>query len=182
VGHDAPNKGMQRTRASALLLSTLNGRSPLMPGVRLLCLSKHEAYYPERTIMPGCVLRVSGVNFQPDRFLAASVFVPCNVFRKSERKAQGRVWDSSGFIVAVSEASGDDFARQVRDAVEFLQKHEEELARLMEYAGLEDVRLDFGVGRKNGFLQSNYLPPALLELAGALGIGVEISIYGADEN
>jgi hypothetical protein len=30
----APNNGMQRTRAAAFLSCTLNGRSPLMPGVR----------------------------------------------------------------------------------------------------------------------------------------------------
>jgi hypothetical protein len=128
--------------------------------------------------MPGCVLRASGDEFQPLHFLEDSGFVPCNVFRKGERKAEGRVWGSSGFTVVVSEASGGNFARQIRDAVEFLRRHQEELARLMKCAGLEDARLDFGVSRKDGFLQSSYLPPELLRLAGGLGIGVEISIYG----
>jgi|SRR5918911_420384 hypothetical protein len=130
--------------------------------------------------MPGCVLRVSGGDFQPHSFLKDSGFVPCNVFRKGERKAKDRVWDSSGFTVVVSEASGDDFAQQVQDAAGFLRKHKEELARLIKFAGLEDARLDFGVSRKSGFLRSSYLPPELLTLAGEVGVGIEISIYGED--
>ncbi len=132
--------------------------------------------------MPGCVLRVSGDDFRPRSFLKDSGFAPCNVFRKGGRKAKDRVWNASGFTVVVSEASGGDFGRQVRDAVEFLLKHQEELARLVRYAGLQDARLDFGVSREGGFLQSSYLPPELLALAGALGVGIEISLYGEDKS
>jgi hypothetical protein len=132
--------------------------------------------------MPGCVLRASGDNFQPHKFLDESAFVPCNAFLKGERKAKDCAWDSSGFTVVISEASGDNFAQQIQDAVEFLRQHKEELARLMRCEGLDDARIDFGVSRKNGFLQSSYLPPELITLAGALGIGVEISIYGEDES
>lgn len=115
-------------------------------------------------------------------FLVRSPFVPCNVFHKGERKSENRSWPTSGFTVVVSEASGDDLARQIQDAIEFLREHKDEVARLMKFAGLEAVDLDFGVNRKNGFLQISRLPPALLALAGALGVGVEVSIYGEDEN
>jgi hypothetical protein len=131
--------------------------------------------------MPGCVLRASGADFDPQGFLDDSAFVPCNIFRKGARKAENRSWPSSGFTVVVSEASGDDLAQQIQDAIEFLRKHEEEVARLRRFAGLDGVDLDFGVNRKNGFLQSSRLPPALLTLAGALGVGVEVSTYGEDE-
>jgi len=131
--------------------------------------------------MPGCVLRASGDYFQPQGFLDDSDLVPWNVFRKGERKAEKRSWDSSGFTVVVSEASGDDLAQQIQDAIEFLRMHKEEVARLMRSEGLDYVQLDFGVNRKNGFLQSSYLPPEILSLAGALGVGVDISIYGEDE-
>jgi hypothetical protein len=60
--------------------------------------------------------------------------------------------------------------------------HKEEVTRLMRFEGLDGVDLDFGVNRKNGFLQSSHLPPELLTLAGSLGVGVEISIYGEDES
>jgi hypothetical protein len=132
--------------------------------------------------MPGCVLRASGDHFGPKGFLDDSPFVPCNVFRKGERKSENRSWSSSGFTVIVSEASGDDWAQQIQDAIEFLQKHKDEVARLMKFEGLESVDLDFGVNRKNGFLQTSRLPPALLTLAGALAIGIEVSIYGEDES
>lgn len=131
--------------------------------------------------MPGCVLRASGDYFEPQRFLGDSAFVPCNVFRKGERKAQNRSWTSSGFTVVVSEASGDDLAQQIQDAIEFLRMQKEEVARLMRFEGVDTVHLDFGVNRKNGFLQSSHLPPELLTLAGTLGVGVEISIYGEYE-
>ena len=132
--------------------------------------------------MPGCVLRASGDYFDPQGFLNDSAFVPCNVFRKGERKAQDRSWTTSGFTVVVSEASGDDLAQQIQDAIEFLRMHREEVVRLGRFEGLDGVDLDFGVNRKNGFLQSSYLPPELVTLAGALGVGVEISIYGEDES
>jgi hypothetical protein len=131
--------------------------------------------------MPGCVLRATGDNFQPHKFLEGASLAACNVFRKGYRKAENLEWDSSGFTVVVSEAPDDNFSRQIEDAIEFLQKHKEDLARLRNCAGLEDVRLDFGVGRRSGFLQSSYLPPELLTLAGELGIGIEISIYGEDK-
>ncbi len=132
--------------------------------------------------MPGCVLRASGDYFDPQGFLNDSAFVPCNVFRKGERKAQDRSWTTSGFTVVVSEASGDDLARQTQDAIEFLRRCKEEVGRLMRFDGLEGIDLDFGVNRTNGFVQSSRLPPELLTLAGALSIGVEVSIYGEDES
>src|SRR6266536_70072 len=116
--------------------------------------------------MPGCVLRASGQQFEPQRFLDDSPFVPCNVFRKGERKAHNHSWTTSGFTVVVSEASGDDLPRQVQDAYEFLGVHSEEVIRLMRFKGLDAVDLDFGLNRKIGFMQSSYLPPELLTLAG----------------
>jgi len=132
--------------------------------------------------MPGCVLRASGDHFEPKVFLDDSPFVPCSVFRKGERKSENRSWSSSGFTVVVSDASGDDWVQQIQDAIEFLREHNDEVARLMKFEDLESVDLDFAVNRKNGFLQSSHLPPALLTLAGTLAIGIEISIYGEDES
>jgi hypothetical protein len=128
--------------------------------------------------MPGCVLRATGEDFRPNDFLNGNQFAACNVFHKGERKAEDRVWASSGFTVIVSEAPGNNSPRQVRDAVEFLRAHEEELSRLLRCPGLEDVRLDFGISRSDALVASYYLPPELLRLAGLLGIGVEISSYG----
>lgn len=49
---------------------------------------------------------------------------------------------------------------------------------------MEDIRLDFPVDlridRVNVMSQFDYLPPELVSLAGALGLGIEISIYPRD--
>jgi hypothetical protein len=60
--------------------------------------------------------------------------------------------------------------------------HKAEIARLLRVEGVDGVDLDFGVNRKNGFLQSSRLPPELLRLAGEVGVGVEVSIYGEDDS
>jgi hypothetical protein len=132
--------------------------------------------------MPGCVLRVSGDQFHPGDYLAGSALAPCNVFVKGERRGRDSFWDSSGFTVVVSDASANDLRRQIFDAVEFLRVHRKELVGLATCVGVEDVRLDFGIARKNGFLQSSELPVELITIAGELRIGIEISIYGEDES
>jgi hypothetical protein len=49
---------------------------------------------------------------------------------------------------------------------------------------VEDIRLDFPldlrIDRENVFTQFEYFPPALVALAGALGCGLEMSIYPRD--
>ena len=128
--------------------------------------------------MPGCVLRATGDGFQAEKFLETSTLSPCNVFRKGERKSGDRVWDTSGITVVVSDAPGDEPGRQVREAVSFLSAHREELARLGAFDGLAEMGLDFGLNRKDGFVQSICFPAELVALAGELHIGIEVSVYG----
>jgi hypothetical protein len=132
-------------------------------------------------LMAGCVLRATGDNFQAEKFLEDSTLAPCNVLRKGQPRARNRVWDSSGITVVVSDASGDDLAGQVREAIEFLKLNRKELSRLRGFDGMEEMGLDFGVYRKNGFLQSSVFPAELIALAGDLEMGIELSIYGEDE-
>ena len=131
--------------------------------------------------MPGCVLRASGAKFLPAEFLARSSLRACNVFHSAEPRGSASVWNTSGFTVEVSAASGEEFDQQIADALAFLHRHSDELNLLANMNELEDLRLDFGVSRQNGFLQCSYLPPELLRLAGKLNIGIEISIYGPVE-
>ncbi len=128
--------------------------------------------------MPGCVLRASGDRFLPHEFLARSSFNACNVFLIGEPRGSASVWSTSGFTVEVSAASGEELEKQIADAIVFLRQYRAELNRLADVDGLEDVRLDFGVNRKSVFVQTSYLPPELLLLAGELKVGIEISIYG----
>ena len=131
--------------------------------------------------MPGCVLRASGDEFVPGEFLSRSSFNACNVFLMGESRGRSSTWTTSGFTVEVSSASGEELGKQVEDALEFLNRNRDELNRLADMRGLTDLRLDFGVNRKSVYVQSSYLPPELLKVAGSMGIGIEISIYGGEQ-
>jgi hypothetical protein len=128
--------------------------------------------------MPGCVLRATGDSFQVENFLEVSSLVPCNIFIKGERKASNRLWDTCGITIVVSDSDGSELATQIRDAIEFLRNNRDELFRLRNFDGVEVMELDFGIYRKNGFLQSNLFPAELIVFAGDLQIGIELSIFG----
>jgi len=128
--------------------------------------------------MGGCVLRAWGDAFQPEYFLRGSSIEPCNVFTKGARKSEGRTWETSGLTVVVSEAT-DDFAQQVSDALAFLNSNPSELRRLQTSVGLDGLSLDFGVNRKDGFLQSQLFPSELVSLAAEYSMALEVSIYGS---
>jgi len=125
-----------------------------------------------------CVLRATGDNFQPSDFLRDSIFEPCNVFRKGERKSASSAWKTSGITVEVS--SADDFSAQVRDAIVFLETNRAELLRLKQFAGLEEISLDFGVSGRNGFLQSYLFPLKIIRLASEFSLELEVSIYATE--
>jgi hypothetical protein len=125
-----------------------------------------------------CVLRVTGDNFIPSDFLRDSIFEPCLVFRKGERRTASSVWDTSGITVDIS--SEDNFSAQVRDATVFLENNRVELLRLKQFTGFEELSLDFGVNGKGSFLQSYFFPLELIHLANEFAIELELSIYATE--
>lgn len=128
-----------------------------------------------------CVLRASGPQFDPESFLRESTLRPCNVFLRGNRRSESSVWETSGITVPTSEAEMDDFGKQVEESIDFLRSNREELLRLKTFEGVEDLRLDFGVSRRKTIGQYQFLPSELVTLAGELGLGLEISIYGSDD-
>lgn len=92
-----------------------------------------------------CVLRATGSAFDPEAFLAGSKLAPYDVYQIGGPERRGRSHQSSGFNVDVSRRGGSDLAGQIEDAVAFLDKHHDDLARLASADGIEDVRLDFPV-------------------------------------
>jgi hypothetical protein len=125
-----------------------------------------------------CVLRATGNNFKFSDFLRDSAFEPCNVFRKGERRSASRVWDTSGITVEVS--SKDEFSSQIREAITFLETNRAELLRLKQFAGLEEITLDFGVNGKDKFLQSYVFPLEITRLANEFELELELSIYATE--
>lgn len=131
-----------------------------------------------------CVFRVTGKQFDPDAFLAVSGLSADRVFHADPTSPVGKRGDVSGFTIFVSNASWASVSGQVPDAIRFLRDHETVLATLRSTPGIDDMLLDFPVDlridRKNVMAQCDYFPPELVSLAGALGFGIELSVYPRD--
>jgi len=129
-----------------------------------------------------CVLRASGTNFDVDSFLRDSPIEALTVFRRGEvrfpdSKTNQRKCEHSGMHVSVSTREFSDLTGQIEDAIGFLTNNHEELRRLAEFAGLEQMDLDFPIEARDVMFQSDSFPPNLLSIMGALRIGLVISRY-----
>jgi|SRR5581483_2679342 len=125
--------------------------------------------------MPGCVLHVSGEDFDVDAFLEGSDLRASRVHHRGEPN-RAQTFPDSGFSLDVSDVDGD-LKAEIADAIQFLYAHEADLLRLRGFAGVSDMRLDFGYYRRDVVGQFDYLPPSLIALAGRCGIGIELSLY-----
>ncbi len=127
--------------------------------------------------MPGCVFHANGREFDVTKFLAVSPLEPYDIHHRGElRRSRNTLWEESGCKVNVSD-EGWRLDKQCVDATAFLQRFEVELQRLQAFPGIEDCCLDFGYERRPVVVQSDYLPPDFLKLAGSLGIGIILSLY-----
>jgi len=129
-----------------------------------------------------CVLRVSGKRFDPHTFLSQSGLQAEQVFLAGTVRNPPRLgrYADSGFTLGVSPASSMTLQSQIPDAMRFLLQHQTALRCLTPAIGVDDMRLDFQLALRidgDRLSQSDYLPPDLLALAGALGLGIEMSIY-----
>ncbi len=87
--------------------------------------------------------------------------------------------------MAVSEAPWSDLRTHVSDACTFLDRHVDAIRGLKAGGAVEDMRLDFPVDLrigKNVLAQFEFFPPELVQKAGELGLGLEISIYPSKHN
>jgi hypothetical protein len=132
------------------------------------------------------VLRAYGDNFDVDTCLAGCTLSVCAVIHRGEpvfsaTKPEGRRYEQSGVHVSIGDADFDEFPRQVADAIEFLRAQHKQLQRLCEFPSVQSVTLDFGIARRDMFVQCDSLPPELIRLAGGFGMGIEISQYPIEE-
>jgi hypothetical protein len=133
------------------------------------------------------VLRASGTEFDPDRFCSGSLLKPCRLYRRGEpvfpaSNPGGRKNEASGINVVLSEADFHEFRRQVHEATVFLEAHQEDLARLRSFPGVESMTIDFGIARRDVVVQRDFLPPSLIRVASELGLGIELTQYPVDED
>ena len=130
--------------------------------------------------MPSCILRVCGSTAKVRKFLASSSIEPVQVFWKGEpRTHQGRsIVKASGFNIELSRAEGID--AQAAQAVRFIRKHKDDIF-LIKSLGFSSATIDFGLydlASDNRPWPSYRLPSQLVQLAGDLGCGIELSFYG----
>jgi len=131
-----------------------------------------------------CVLRVSSKRNSLADVLARTRLPHYEVHDKSDLQPYGRKkgkpFGYSGFKSAVSDRGFSDLSGQIRDAVRFLKRHRNAIAKLRKTSGVCDIRLDFGNALRIGSklaAQFDYFPPDLILLAGALGVGIQMSLY-----
>ncbi len=132
-----------------------------------------------------CVLRVSSQTASFKGFLASSRLPAYATFDKGEvaEKRSGRTHAHYGLKCGVSDRAWDDLPGQVQDAIAFLRKHEGALRALLASCPVDDIRLDFPHTARLSeevAVQCDYFPPALIRLAGALGIGLELTLFPPD--
>ena len=118
--------------------------------------------------MSGCVLRVSGTDFDAKAFVA-----------ESGLKAL-RLQDSS-FNVNVSSCEANDLPGQIQDALRFLESQADILRRLCSRPGVR-LSLDFGIAQKDVAAQFVRFPPELVRSAGEFPIGLDFSLYAISDS
>lgn len=134
-----------------------------------------------------CLLRVSGPHIDPARVLIGTALLPDRVYHAgdpiSPSRPKGRRHVSSGFSVVVADSTPTDLNSQVPSALAFLDRHATDIRALRASGMTPDIRLDFPVRLRAGrevAAQFELFPADLVQRAGALGVGLEISIYPSD--
>jgi hypothetical protein len=133
------------------------------------------------------VIRAYGAEFDVDAFLVGCALPICAVKRRGEpvfaaSQPNGRRHDRSGIHVPASNADFDEFSRQVSEAIKFLHANRDQILRLCSFPGVDGVTLDFGIARRDVLAQFDHLPAELIQIAGSLRLGIELSQYPVQEN
>lgn len=135
-----------------------------------------------------CILRVSAKRKRRtlSDFLSHTGFPYCDEHDRDALQERGwnrgKPYRYAGFQTWVSWNKFGDMSGQVAAAIRFLRRYRDELKRLRSDFEIRDITLDFGydlrIGHNNVAVQWDFLPPALISLAGELGIGIELTLYG----
>lgn len=137
-----------------------------------------------------CILRIEGDNFKVHEFLKQTNLKPYIAYLKGDELGFTRrginTYEINGCSFDLSTADFDRFDTQKKDALNFLELHFEKLKLLPEFGlQIDEVPIiDFGIFTRmfDVAVQSDYLEPKLLKLAGELNFGIEISQYIESEN
>ena len=125
---------------------------------------------------PGCVLRVSGVDLNPEDALQHMSLHAISIWHKGDIRR--KICTDAGFVVNVSDR--ETLSEQVEEAVQFVTAQRAALKELCSDTTIEDIRLDFGIALRDAVVQTNIFPRPLVQLAGECGIVLELSQYSPD--
>lgn len=135
-----------------------------------------------------CIFHVTSKTDSFKEFLAAHPQLPVYLSHEKGEKpkiaAAETVHTDYGFSCEVSDRSWDDVDGQIIDMISFLEVYSVYFQNLKESHQIDDWRFDLPYEcelEEEQFTQCNYLPPKLMCLAGALEIGIELSLYWADD-
>lgn len=128
--------------------------------------------------MAGCVLRVEGSSFDVDRFMAGSKLSPCKIWHVGEKAGKTRPASVTAGIHVVT-SNADDLPTQIEQTLEFLRRRRDELLRLRDEKGVDDLLLDFSVLDRDVAAQYDRFPAELVRVASDYGMAIEISRYRA---
>jgi len=127
-----------------------------------------------------CILRVVGKELNVKELLEIDSN-PDTYWVKGESRSLGDPNGSkhlrSGAHYCLSEADFNEFELQKEDVIKYLVKNEDKMKAIQQLNGLDDVYLDFGIEQIDFAVQSDYLPPELIQLAGKLGLGIRMSQF-----
>ena len=127
-----------------------------------------------------CVLRVVGEKLNVDELLKIDS-TPDVSWKKGESrfktKPEGKKHLRSGANYCISEAEFNEFEKQKKDVIQYLHKNEEKVKAMQKLVGIESMVLDFAIEQRDVFVQNDFFPPELIQLAGNLGLGIELSQY-----
>ena len=136
-----------------------------------------------------CLFRVSGRNFDVDKFLKTSPW--CDVadtyhrgdpikLKLLHKRLRRKTSSDSGFQIEVtSNGPNGHINRQIPGVIQFLRKFRKEFQRLGKTKAVESRCLDFGVmWEESTAIKRHFVPAELLILSGELGIDIMISNYG----
>lgn len=131
-----------------------------------------------------CVFHVSSQTHSFQTFLANHPDLP--IYRQHEKgeipkiQSEHGPHEDYGFSCEVSDRSWSDVTGQVVDMISFLEVYTPYLQALKESHPIDNWRFDLPYECRlddQTFSQFDYLPPKLIRLAGALDIGIELSLY-----
>ena len=129
-----------------------------------------------------CILRVWGADLVVDELAVITSLRPYRIDRKGEARLKpAQVFEESCAHFEVSDLDFRELEGQIREAGQFLERHEPELRAIVTFPGVQGAVLDFALAWRDVATQTDRLPASLLALAGNLGIGIDLSHYPVSE-